>query len=72
VQSQFQHNHELKKFKTLNSRESRDELGMEGAVFGALYMYPRLKTLYVNTSRHGILDTSAKSVHANKRFSSQV
>jgi hypothetical protein len=72
MQSQFKENHELRKFKILDSQDTRDELGMQACVFGALFMYPRLKEVIINTLQHGYTDTKQKRQSAKKCFSNEV
>lgn len=72
MQSQFKENHELRRFKVLDTQDTRDELGMQASVFGALFMYPRLKEVIINTIQHGYTDTKQKRQNAKKSFPNEV
>jgi hypothetical protein len=72
VQSQFATNSELREFKTLDTMDGREELGMEASIFGALFMYPRLKQLIINTLAHDYNDVTHRRSQVKKCLGNEV
>jgi hypothetical protein len=72
TQSQFRDNNELRHFPAMDTQDNREDLGMEGSVFGALFMYPRLKQLIINTLAHDYSSLTAKRSLAKKCLAHEV
>ena len=60
MQSQFKENHELQKFKILNSQNIHNDLRMQEEIFEAFFMYSHFKKMIVNTLQHDYSDIKHK------------